>query len=53
MHERPATWKKLSAVSEASRCPGKQAVQMQRSYNLNDENETEVEPENIVKGNQQ
>ena len=43
MHERPATWKKLSAVSEA-------AIQMLRSYYLNDE-ETEVEHDNIVKGN--
>ena len=52
MHERPTTWKKLSAVSQASRCPGQQAVQMKRSYHCNDEDETEVEPDSIVKGNQ-
>ncbi|CAI8032323.1 X-ray repair cross-complementing protein 5 [Geodia barretti] len=51
MHERPATWKKLSAVSEAARCQGQQAaVQIQRSYYLNNENETQVEHDNIVKG---
>ena len=50
MHERPATWKKLSAVSQASRCPGELAVRQLRSYHLNDEDETEVEPDNIAKG---
>ena len=45
MHERPATWKKVRAVSQAL------AVRQERSYHLNDEDETEVEPENIAKGN--
>ena len=51
MHERPASWKKLSAISQASRHSGQLAVRQERSYHLNDEDETEVEPENIVKGN--
>ena len=40
----------MSAVSEASRCQGQQAVQMHRSYHINDEDETEVDSENIAKG---
>lgn len=50
MEERPATWKKLSAISQASANPGSMAVKMQRSYHLNDEDETEVEIENVAKG---
>ena len=45
LHERPASWKKVSAVSQAQL-----AVIQQRTYHLNDEDETEVQPENIVKG---
>jgi len=50
MCERPASWKKLSAISQASAMPGTMAVKMERSYHLNDEDETEVEMENVVKG---
>ena len=50
MEERPASWKKLSAISQASANPGSMAVKMQRSYHLNDEDETEVEIENVAKG---
>ena len=50
MEERPATWKKLSAISQASANPGSMAVKMYRSYHCKDEDETEVEPENVVKG---
>ena len=50
MEERPASWKKLSAVSQASANPGTMAVKMHRSYHLNDEDETEVDMENIAKG---
>ena len=50
MVERPDTWKKLSAVSQATANNGTMAVKMPRSYHLNDEDETEVEMENIVKG---
>ena len=51
MHERPATWKKLSAISQASGCPGQLGVRQERSYRLNDEDETEIEPDSIAKGN--
>ncbi len=50
MAEKPATWKKLSAISQASANPGTMAVKMERSYHLNDEDETEVEMENVAKG---
>lgn len=50
MVERPATWKKLSAISQASKNPDTMAVKMQRSYHLNDEDETEVDMENVAKG---
>lgn len=50
MVERPASWKKLSAISQASAHPGSMAVRMQRSYHLTDEDETEVEMENVAKG---
>ena len=50
MKERPSTWKKLSAVSEAAAQPGTMAVKQQRSYHLNDEDETEVEPDSVAKG---
>ena len=50
MCERPASWKKLSAISQASAMPGTMAVKMERSYHLDDEDETEVEMENVVKG---
>ena len=50
MEEKPPNWKKLSAVSQASANPGTMAVKMQRSYHLNDEDETEVEMEHVAKG---
>ncbi len=50
MEEKPASWKKLSAVSQASANPGSMAVKMHRSYHLNDEDETEVDMEDIAKG---
>lgn len=50
MCERPASWKKVSAISQASAMPGTMAVKMERSYHLDDEDETEVEMENVVKG---
>lgn len=50
MVERPATWKKLSAISQASASDGTMAVKMQRTYHLNDENETEVDMDNVAKG---
>ncbi len=50
MEEKPPSWKKLSAVSQASSNPGTMAVKMQRSYHLNDEDETEVETDNKAKG---
>ena len=52
MEEKPASWKKLSAVSQASANPGTMDVKMHRSYHLNDEDETEVDMENIAKGKQ-
>ena len=50
MAEKPASWKKLSAISQASANPGTMAVKMQRSYHRMDEDETEVDPDDISKG---
>ncbi len=50
MAEKPASWKKVSAISQASANPGTMAVKMERSYHLNDEDETEVEGDNVAKG---
>jgi ATP-dependent DNA helicase 2 subunit 2 len=50
MIERPASWKKLSAISLALAGTGSMAVKMERSHHLNDEDETEVEMENVAKG---
>ncbi len=50
MVEKPATWKKLSAISQSSANPGTMAVKYDRSYHLQDEDETEVETDNAVKG---
>ena len=47
---KPESWKKLSAVSEASNQPGDMKVKIERSYHLNDEDETEIEKENLAKG---
>ncbi|XP_015762651.1 PREDICTED: X-ray repair cross-complementing protein 5-like [Acropora digitifera] len=48
--EKLASWKKLSAVSQASSNPDTMEVQMQRSYHLNDDDDTEVEKENVAQG---
>ena len=48
--EKLATWKKLSAISQMSANPETMEVQMQRSYHLNDEDDTEVEKENVAHG---
>jgi ATP-dependent DNA helicase 2 subunit 2 len=48
--QKPDTWKKLSAPAEASPEPGNMGVVIQRSYHLNDEDETEVEKEDLAKG---
>jgi len=45
-----ATWKRLSAVSQMSPNPDTMEVQMQRSYHLNDEDDTEVDKENVAQG---
>ncbi len=50
MEEKAPSWKKLSAVSQASSNPGTMAVKMHRSYHLNDEDETEVDMDNVAKG---
>ena len=46
MHERPATWKKVSAASKTYSVPA-----IMRSYHLNDDDETDVSPDDIAKGN--
>lgn len=46
MHDRPATWKKVNATSQTLSVP-----LIQRTYHLNDEDETDVNPEDIAKGN--
>lgn len=48
--EKLATWKKLSAISQMSANPETMEVQMQRSYHLNDEDDTEVDKENVAHG---
>ncbi|XP_064382719.1 X-ray repair cross-complementing protein 5-like [Halichondria panicea] len=50
MEEKPPSWKKLSAVSQASSKPESMGVKMHRSYHLNDEDETEVDMDNVAKG---
>jgi len=50
MTERPQTWKKISAISQASRNPDKMSVTMVRSHHQQDEDETEVESDNSTKG---
>ena len=50
MQEKPTTWKKLSAISQSSANPGSMAVKLERSYHLQDEDETEVDVDNTVKG---
>lgn len=50
MAEKPQTWKKMSAISQASRNPDEMSVTMVRSHHQQDEDETEVESDNITKG---
>ena len=51
MEEKPQSWKKISAISQASRNPDKMSVTMVRSHHQQDEDETEIEQDNITKGN--
>ena len=44
------SFKKMSALSEASKNPGDMKVSMQRSHHLQDEEFTEVEDEHVTKG---
>ena len=53
MVEKPAAWKKLSAVSQSSAHPISMAVRMERSHHKQDEDETEVEMEDVAKGMQE
>ena len=53
MAEKPATWKKLSAVSQSSAHPSSMVVCMERSHHRQDEDETEVEMEDVAKGMQE
>lgn len=48
--EKPQSWKKISAISQASRNPDKMSVTMVRSHHQQDEDETEVEADSITKG---
>lgn len=48
--EKLPPWKKLSAVSQMSPNPDTMEVQMQRSYHLIDEDDTEVDKENVAQG---
>lgn len=50
MADKPSTWKKISAISQSSANPGNMGVVYERSYHLQDEDETEVEDINVVKG---
>ena len=50
MADKPATWKKLSAISQSSTTSDTMNVLYERSYHLQDEDATEVEPANVVKG---
>ena len=47
---KPSSFKSLSAVSQTSAQPGSMKVIMDRSYHLNDEDETEVERADLAKG---
>jgi len=47
--EKPTTWKKLSALAEVAACRDTMAVTMERSYHLNDVDQTEVDKENTAK----
>lgn len=48
--EKLPPWKKLSAVSQMSPNPDTMEVQMQRSYHLIDEDDTEIDKENVAQG---
>ena len=44
------SWKKLSAISQASTNPGTMEVTTSRSYHLGDEEQTEISKDQMVKG---
>lgn len=46
--EKPASWKKLSALAETAANRDTMKVEMQRSFHLNDEDQTEVNKENTA-----
>jgi len=46
--ERPASWKKLSALAEHAANRDTMGVDMQRTYHLNDTDRTEVEKDNVA-----
>ncbi|XP_031552940.1 X-ray repair cross-complementing protein 5-like isoform X2 [Actinia tenebrosa] len=48
--EKLASWKKLSAISQASANPDSMEVKMERSYHLNDEDQTEVQKDDVAQG---
>ena len=48
--EKPISFKKLSAVSQASANPATMAVKMDRTHHLNDEDESEVMKEQVISG---
>ena len=48
--EKPVSFKKLSAISQASANPNTMAVKMDRTYHLNDEDETDVMKEQVISG---
>lgn len=48
--ERPASWKKLSALAEHAANRDTMGVEMQRSFHLNDEDQTEVDKDNTAQG---
>ena len=49
--QKTISFEKVSAVSQASKYPGSMKVKLERSYHLNDENQTEVAKENVAEGN--
>ncbi|XP_065844073.1 X-ray repair cross-complementing protein 5-like [Oscarella lobularis] len=48
--QKTISFEKVSAVSQASKYPGSMKVKLERSYHLNDENQTEVAKENVAEG---
>ncbi|EDO36674.1 predicted protein [Nematostella vectensis] len=48
--EKLASWKKLSAIAQASPNSDSMEVTMERTYHRNDEDQTEIEKENVAQG---